>query len=137
VQPVGAVFQLERLRVAAERDALVVDCHPQLVEPGVAERGRFDHLAPAAHVDRLDAVGHDAADLAAVDGQATRGPLLHLAGSGAATGVLDVRLERRQMLSCLFLGRVAADHLAAVRLLDRVRLVGRTGRRVLLNLVGH
>ena len=62
VQPVGAVLELERGRVAAERDAGVVDGDDEIVELRAVERAGLDDLAPAAEVAGLDAVGDEAAD---------------------------------------------------------------------------
>src|SRR6516164_4347410 len=59
VHSVGAVLQLQRARVAADRDSAVVDGDHEIVQSGRAERGRLDHFTPAAHIHRWRGVWDD------------------------------------------------------------------------------
>src|SRR3954447_17533379 len=60
VHPVGAVLELQGARVAAERDAGMVDGDDQVIELRASEGTRHDDLPEAAQVTALDAVRHKA-----------------------------------------------------------------------------
>ena len=95
----GPLLDLKRGRVAAEkRLAIVLAGRDQVAQVGVAQRAGLDHLTPPAQVTRLDAVGDQPAQTAAVDACGVDGALFGLAdsGQGAALAGGDVEPDLRR-----------------------------------------
>jgi hypothetical protein len=61
VRAVAAVLEVQRDRVAADRDADVIDGRDEIVELRAGEGAGFDDFTPAAEVAGFDAVGDQAA----------------------------------------------------------------------------